>query len=156
MKDDIFDTLPPHHKYTELTFENLHDCIGQIKSYGKDELNCIIFDDMGAYLKNNDTRKLFHELIFNRRHLHTSIFFLCQTYKSVHKDMRNLFSNMFIFKVGKAELDDIIKESISTRDKDGLSNAVIEEVFDKKYNFFFYNTTQNRMFKNWDEIKIID
>ena len=45
----------------------------------------IIFDDMASYLKNRDTLTLFKELIFNRRHIRTSIFFLNQTFFSVPK-----------------------------------------------------------------------
>ncbi len=45
---------------------------------------------MGAYLKDNETRKLFKEIIYNRRHLHISIFFCVQSWLSIEKDLRTL------------------------------------------------------------------
>ena len=44
----------------------------------------------------------------NRRHLHTSVYFLCQLYKSLEPDIRKLFSNIFLFKVSKKEMEDIM------------------------------------------------
>ena len=79
MKDNIFEQLPENHKYEELTYENLNDVMNQIKNEDKKFNNCIIFDDMGAYLKNNETFQLFKALVYNRRPLRTSIFFLVQT-----------------------------------------------------------------------------
>ncbi len=81
MKDEHFVTLPDDQNFDELTFENLDP----------DENSRIIFDDMGAYLKNNETKQLLKELIMNRRHLHLSIFFLVQTYLSIEQDVRKLF-----------------------------------------------------------------
>ena len=70
MKDKLFDQLPEDQKFDELTVDNL---------------------EMGAYLKNNETRKLLKELIMNRRHYHISIYFLVQTWYSIEKDVRKLF-----------------------------------------------------------------
>ena len=67
MKDKLFDTLPEDQKFDELTFVNLDFVKNNLDP---DENSCIIFDDMGAYLKNNDTKQLLKELIMNRRHLH--------------------------------------------------------------------------------------
>ena len=77
MKEKLFDTLPENQKFDELTLENLEYVKNNLDP---DENSCIIFDDQGAYLKNNETKKLLKELIMNRRHLHLSIFFLVQTY----------------------------------------------------------------------------
>ena len=94
MKDKrLFDQLD--NKFDELTYENLKYVVDTIKYEVEEENinNCIIFDDMGAYLKDNQVKQLLKEL--NRRHYHTPIFFLCQTYKSVERDIRKLFSNIF-------------------------------------------------------------
>lgn len=156
MKDDIFSKVAEDQQYDELTYDNLAMCIDRLKATkagGSGENNCIIFDDMGAYLKNKATQLLFKELIYNRRHLHTSIFFLCQTYKSIVLDLRKLFTNIIIFKVSKLELLDIFEEAVEQ--KKGLSHTISKLVYDKKYNFLFVNYDTKRMFKNWDEI-IID
>jgi hypothetical protein len=100
MKDKLFDQLNENKKCDELTFDNLHYVAEIIKEQVEQEPeinNIIIFDDMGAYLRNNDTKRLLKELVMNRRHYRTSIYCLCQTYKSLELDIRKLFSNIFLF-----------------------------------------------------------
>ena len=63
MKDKLFDKLPEEQKYEELDYDSLKDVIDRIKSEDPKHNNCIIFDDMTAYLKNNETKKLLKELI---------------------------------------------------------------------------------------------
>jgi hypothetical protein len=150
MKDDIFDSID--NKYNELTYENLEGVMNQIKEEENKYCNCIIFDDMGAYLKNKDIKKLLKELIYNRRHLRTSIFFLCQTYLSIEKDIRKLFSNLFVFRVSKKELELIFDEVVEQAKE--LVLPISKLVYDTKYNFLFINTDSGRLFKNFDEILI--
>lgn len=152
MKDDIFETIP--NKYDELTYDNLMEVLDKIKDEDPKYNNAIIFDDQGAYLKNKDIKKLLKELIFNRRHLRTSIFFLTQTYLSVDREIRKLFSNLFVFKVSKKELELIFDELVE-ESKD-LVQPISKFVFDVPYNFLFINTDSGRMFKNWDEIILDD
>ena len=149
MKDKIFDTLPDDQKFDELTLENL-ELVNE--NLDEDGNNCLILDDMGAYLKDNTTRKLLKEMVYNRRHKHLSIFFLVQTWYSVEKDLRKLFSSIFIFRVSKQELENIFEEVVEQRKE--IIGDVAKLVFDEKYNFLFLNTDSGRMFKNWDEIII--
>ena len=151
MKDKLFDQLPKDQKYEELTFENLKYVNDNLDDEGN---NCIIFDDMGAYLKNNDIKKLLKEIVMNRRHKHVSIYFLCQTYFSIERDIRKLFSNLFIFKVSKQELNTIYDELIEHKKE--YIDEIIKIIYDTKYNFMFINTDSQRIFKNWDELIIED
>jgi DNA replication protein DnaC len=148
MKDNIFESIP--NQYAELTYDNLLEVINQIKAEDPKYCNAIIFDDQGAYLKNKETKTLLKEIIFNRRHLRTSVFFLCQTYLSIDKEIRKLFSNLFIFRVSKKELEKIFEELVE-ESKD-LILPISKLVFKEKYNFLFINTDSGRLFKNWDEI----
>ena len=109
---------------------------------------------MGAYLKNNDIKKLLKEIVMNRRHKHVSIYFLCQTYFSIERDIRKLFSNLFIFKVSKQELNTIYDELIEHKKE--YIDEIIKIIYDTKYNFMFINTDSQRIFKNWDELIIED
>ena len=131
MEDDIFESIP--NKYDELNYENLEEVINQIKDENPKYCNCIIFDDQTAYLKDKSVKKLLKELIYNRRHLRTSVFFLCQTYMSVEPDIRKLFSNLFIFRVSKKELEKIFEELVE-ESKD-LVLPISKLVFREKYNF---------------------
>ena len=148
MKDDIFDSIS--NKYDELTYENLENVINQIKDEDPKYCNCVIFDDQGAYLKDKSTKKLLKELIYNRRHLRTSIFFLCQTFLSVEKDIRKLFSHLFVFRVSKKELELIFDELVEQSKEMVL--PISKLVYDQPYNFLFMNTDSGRLFKNFDEI----
>ena len=157
MKDkDLFDQLDDHKKYNELSYENLKYVVDTIKIEVEEENinNCIIFDDMGAYLRDNKIKQLLKELVMNRRHYHTSIFFLCQTYKSLEPDIRKLFSNIFLFKVSKREMEDIMDEIIEYH-ADNI-DKIIKLVFDRPYNFLFINTDSQRIFKNFDELIFSD
>ena len=149
MKDQLFEQLPEDQKFDELTVENLE----YVKnSLDPEENTCIIFDDQGAYLKNNETKKLLKELIMNRRHLHISIFFLVQTYLSIERDVRKLFSNCFIFRCSKKEMETIADELIETS-KDYI-NDIVKIVYDKPFEYLFINTDSQRIFKGFDEILI--
>jgi hypothetical protein len=150
MKDNIFESIK--NQYDELTYENLNEVVNKIKEEDGKYCNAIIMDDQGAYLKNKETRKLLKELIFNRRHLRTSIYFLCQTYLSVDREIRKLFSNLFIFKVSKKELELVFDEHIE-QEKD-LILPISKFVFNEKYNFLFINVDSGKLYKNWDEILI--
>lgn len=152
MSDKIFDSLPPEQLFEELNYENLSQVISQCKTTDHTQSNAIIFDDMGAYLKDKTILKLMREMIMNRRHLHISVFFLSQTFKSCPKDVRKLFSNIFIFKVSKHELTDIFDELIEHKKADVLE--IVKLVFDKPYEYLFINTDTQKMFKGFDEILI--
>lgn len=154
MKDKIFDKLPDNQKFEELNFDNLNEVLQRIKGANEDEKHCIIFDDMTAYLKNKETLKLLKELIFNRRHLHTSVFFLVQTWYSVPKDLRKLFSNIFCFRVAKKELEIIMDEVVEQ--KKYLAIEIAKLVFDEPYQYLFINTDNQRLFKGFDEIIFIE
>ena len=150
MKDKLFDQLPEDQKYEDLTFENLE----YVNNNLHDGNNCIIFDDMGAYLKNQDIKKLLKEIVMNRRHKHVSIYFLVQTYFSIEKDIRKLFSNLFIFKVSKHELNTIYDELIEHKKE--YIDEIIKIIYNKPFNFMFINTDTQRIFKNFDELIIED
>ena len=156
MKDKLFDKLPDDQKYEKLDYESLDEVMDRIKMSDPDHNNCIIFDDMTAYLKDYHVEKLLKELVFNRRHLRTSIFFLCQTYISVPKDLRKLFSNLFIFRVNKNELKLIFEEQIEDKTKVNLISEITKLVFDRPFQFLFINTDTQRFFKNFDELLFKD
>lgn len=154
MSDKLFDSLPEDQIYDELTYENLSEVLERIRVDADEGFNsCILFDDQTAYLKNKDTLKLFKELIFNRRHLHTSLYFCVQTWFSVPKDLRRLWSNIFVFKTTKEELNNIWEEVVEHPKE--LIPQIRKMVYDKLYQYLFINVDTQRLFKGFDEI-IID
>ena len=152
MKDKIFDSLPDDQKFEELDYNTLSEVMGRIKNEPKEFNNCIIIDDMTAYLKNGDVQKLFKDLIFNRRHYRTSIYFLCQTWYSIPKEIRRLFNNIFVFRTSKSELTSIFEEVVEQ--KKDLVSEISKVVFNKPFEYLFINTDSQRLFKKFDEIII--
>ena len=156
IKNNIFKKHSKDKMFDELSFTDLYNVVERIKGTDKDENNVIIFDDQSAYLKNKDTLQLFKELIFNRRHLRTSIFFLNQTFMSVPKELRRLFSNVFLFKVGQNELTNVFNELVEEDNVRKLQSVIAKRVFDKQYNYLFINTDNQDFFKGFDRIKFAE
>ena len=155
IKDNIFDTLPEDQIYRELTYDTLYEVKCRLEDDSADGISsCIIFDDVTAELKNKATLQLFKQISFNRRHLHTSMFFLVQTWHSVPKELRRLWSNIFIFKISKNEMSSIWDEIIEHPDE--IMKPIMKMVFDEPYKFLFINTDSQRIFDGWDEIIIDD
>lgn len=153
IKNNIFDMLPEDQIYHELTFDNLFEIKSRIEQDAKDgHTSCIIFDDVTSDLKNKQTMRLFKELAFNRRHLRLSFFFLVQTYFSVNKEIRRLWSNLFIFKVSKNEMANIFDELIELPIE--YMRDIMKLVYDKPYQYMFVNTDSQRIFKGFDELII--
>jgi len=153
IENNIFEKIPEDQIYHELTFDNLLEIKVRIDADAEEgHTSCIIFDDVASFLKDKSTMKLFKDLAFNRRHLRLSMFFLVQSYFSVLKDIRRLWSNMFIFKVSKNEMSNIWDELIEY-DAD-LMKPIMKLVYDKPYEFLFVNTDTQRLFKGFDEILI--
>lgn len=147
MKDPLFEKgIPEERKFSELNNDNLDNVISNCH----EGCNVIIFDDMTAYLKDIDIQKKLKELTMNRRHLHISLIFLCQTYKSVPKEIRKLFNNLIIFKCSVNEMKDIFDELIETRKNEMMD--IMELVYDKPHQYLFVNLDNNRMFKDFDEL----
>ena len=155
VKNNVFDSIPDEQKFNELDYDSLSGVMDIVRNEDKKYNNAIIFDDMGAYLKNGDVEKLLKELIFNRRHYRTSIFFMVQSYISVPLQIRKLFTNLFIFKVAKKELETIRDEILETIPRECIG-ALGKFVFDKPHEYLFINVPTNRIFKKFDEIIIDD
>jgi hypothetical protein len=146
MKDNIFGQLPEDQLYDELTLENLDDMTSKLD----ENCNALIMDDMTAYLKNKEVAKKLREILFNRRHLHISVFFLVQNYYSVPRDIRKVFNNLIVFRCSKMEMKTIFDEVIESK-KDNMLD-VMKLVYDKPHQYLFVNLESQRMFKDFDEM----
>ena len=147
--NDVFASLPSEQIYDDLSLENLENCIDEM-GVEPDDNYLIIMDDMGSQLKNKSTLTLLKKLMMNKRHIHVSMMFLCQTYYSQNKEIRRLFNNYFVFKTTKNELANIADEVLEM-DKD-IVPSLAKLVYDKPYNYLYINVDSRRLFKNFDEI----
>jgi hypothetical protein len=151
IRNGFFDkNLPADQIYDDVTLENLQAVYDASQEAAKDDLNTLlIFDDVQKYLKGENEKLLLH-MINNRRHARISIWFACQTYASIPRQIRQGLTNLFIFKVNKVEMENIFLECIEQHKKSFLD--IINFVYDKNHNFLFLDTNSQRLFKNWDEI----
>jgi len=77
-----------------------------------------------------------------------------QTYLSIERDVRKLFSNVFIFRCSKKEMETIADELIEQK-KEHL-NEIVKIVFNKSFQYLFINTDSQRIFSGFDELIIED
>lgn len=160
MADNIFSkNLPDENLFYDLTEDTLSEVFSRIKEDNEsDEYegvlhHCIILDDQTAHLRDNPKIKnLLKEILMNRRHLHVSIFFIIQTFKSIEPDIRKLIDNYFIYRVNKQSLEQIFQEVVEVPTKYVI--PISNLVFDAKYNFLFINVESKTLMKNWDTIVI--
>ncbi len=152
IKNNIFKKHPKDKMFEELNYEDLDEVMERIRGTDPNENNVIIFDDQSAYLKNKETLRLFKELIFNRRHLRTSIYFLNQTFFSVPKELRRLFSNIFVFKVSRNEMKNLFEEVVEQDHVKDLMPEISKMVFDRPYQYLFINTDNQKFYKGFDRI----
>lgn len=153
VKNNIFDAIPEDQKFDDMNEETLGDVMDRVRNEDKKFNNAIIIDDMTAKLKDKEVEKLLKELIFNRRHFRCSVFFLVQSYMAVPSQIRKLFTNFFIFKVSKKELETIRDEVLETIPRDCVAQ-LSKLVYDKPHEFLFINGDSQRLFKKFDEIII--
>ena len=152
MKKSVFGHLPENHILHDL--ESLPEVLNSIKSEDEDDNHAIIFDDMSAYLKAKENIPILRELIFNMRHSHVSIYIICQSYKSIPKDLRQVLTNLFLFKVSNSVMFNIMDEHVEDYAEKQFIKKLVKIVYNEPHQYLFLNTNTHRMFKGFDELII--
>lgn len=118
--DELLEELEPEQKYDELNDDNIEAIIKNIRSQEnfKKEHYLLILDDclneFGTALK----RSKIHQFIISRRHLHTTIVILTQSYVRVPNLWRrncNLIS--FFASNNKKEIESLVEDINDDKDK---------------------------------------
>jgi len=152
LKNNVFDKyLPKSQLYEELNEQTINEVYEKIKvnsSNGYKSL--IIYDDCQKALKDVRVLKSLKNIVANQRHLKCVNIILLQSFFALDKSMRELITNIIVFKLGKSQTEKIFNEIIEThRDK---FDDIRKLVFDEPHQFLFVNIRTQRMFKGWDEI----
>jgi AAA15 family ATPase/GTPase len=151
MKKNPFEDHNPDKMYEDLTYESISNIYGKLKASSEaNEKTLLILDDIGASLKNTDIQKLFRKIIYNRRHLKVHVFVLLQSYLSVPKEIRKIFTNLIIFKPSKVEFQNLFDELFETKREQAID--VMNITYDKPHEYLFLNVESQKMYKNFDEI----
>jgi ABC-type dipeptide/oligopeptide/nickel transport system ATPase component len=154
MKDNIFEILPEDQLFEGVSYEILSEVYENLlESTEKNEKSLLVFDDVQSYLKNKEVEVNLLHIIANRRHLRCSIFIVAQNYNKIPKNIRQSFTDMFLFNVGKEEYVNIYDENINLSKID-FQNVLSEYRTIKKteQNSFIYIHDKDTFFINWNEI----
>lgn len=144
--------LPASQIYDDVTVENLQEAYAVAEANAKEDYTTLmIFDDVQKYLKGENEKFLLH-MINNRRHARLSLWFACQTYNSIPRQVRQGITDMFVFKINKTEMENIFTEQIEQHKERFIE--ILKFVFQKNHDFMYLNTNSQRMFTNWNELLI--
>ena len=154
MKNNIFSVLPEEQLFEGMSYEILsevHDRL--LESTENNHKSLLVFDDVQSYLKTKEVEVNLLHIIANRRHLRCSIFIVAQNYNKMPKNIRQSFTDSFLFNVGKEEYINIYEENINLS-KDDFSKVLTEYRSIKKSesNSFIYIHDKDKIFINWNEI----
>jgi len=154
LKKNIFEKHDPTRLFDDLTFENLQHIYDAIEENStKKKTSLVIYDDVGASLKNKDIQFLLKKLSYNRRHLKVVQMFLIQSWISVPLTIRKLFSNLIVFKPNKIEWMKICEETIEQ--EDDVAMALLE-LYQDPHDYLFINVTNQKIYYNQNEVEVLD
>lgn len=142
-----------HHDLDQSTFDRIvEDCIRVKKEGG---CSALIIDDFSEQLKVKKVALNLKKLIFKHRHYCLNIILTTLTLKSAPKDLRSLLDVVILFKPKS------INETIGfTEEIFGLTikeaKTLFDYVFDKPYQFLFYNSRTHTYYKNFNKLKITE
>lgn len=151
IKDDFWDKNLEHEQiYDDLDIDSLIDVYSRIEHDSIQGFrSLIILDDVQKSLKGDCEKFLLH-IINNRRHNRICIWLCCQNYKTIPMQVRMALTDLFIFKVGKQELENIYSE-LTEIDKNKFS-IITNNSYKHLGDFLYLNTLSQRIFNNWNEI----
>ena len=160
MESDINHPFAQHKK--ERTYHDLEastmdkiieDCV-ETKNEGEGFNTVVIIDDMSEELKNKAVEQRLKKLIYKHRHYKTQIIITMLNLKSLPKQLRNLIDCYILFRPKSFIELTSLNDDIFNLGKDDLK-TLIDYVFDKPYNFLFYNQRTHTFYKNFTKLKLI-
>jgi hypothetical protein len=152
LKNNIFDKyLPQDQIYEELNEETITDIYRRLKENSENGYkSLVIYDDVQKALKNHSVLLSLKNIIANQRHLKVVNLILVQNYFALEKSLRELISNIIMFKLNKTQTEKIFNENVEhAKDK---FEVIRDFVFDEPYNWMFINISSQKIFKGFDEI----
>ena len=153
MKRNIFKSHDEDKMYDELTYSTITSIHNKLLMSTKEkETTLLILDDVGASLKNAEIATILRKIIYNRRHLKVHIVIMIQSYLSMPKEVRKLFSNIVMFKPSKVEMENLMSECFEIKRDEALE--LMQYAFIDPHDYLFLNIDTQRMYKDYDEIII--
>jgi ABC-type dipeptide/oligopeptide/nickel transport system ATPase component len=158
MKNDIFGQLPDDQLFEGVSFDNLSEVYERLLESSEDgKLSLLVFDDVQSYLKKKEVETNLLHIISIRRHLRCSLFILAQNYIKIPKQIRQVFTDTFLFNISKNEYKAIFEEiiNISKNEFQDVIKAYREEKQNDSHSFIYIHD-YDTVFINWNEVVFDD
>ena len=150
-----FKDHPPSRMFFDLSDKTFNSIIEQSLMEKEEGGNsCLILDDWGELLKVKRVELFIKRLIFKSRHYKLNIIISLLTLKLLPRGLRALIDVFIIFKPKSLIEVGNFGDEVFAMDKKDLRD-LFDFVFDKPYNFLFYNQRTNAYYKNFNRLKII-
>ena len=160
---ECFESEGEHHPFAKhspsRTFFDLSaktfDTIDTTCSQAKDEKKdcCLILDDFSELLRNKAVLARLQKLIYKHRHYRLNIIISVLTLKSLPRQIRGLIDVYILFRPKSVvSIRDFVDDVL------GMTRAeaqqIFDYVFDKPYNFLFFNQITHTFYKNFNKLTI--
>ena len=115
---------------------------------------CFIIDDWSEELKSKQIEKALKKLIFKHRHYNLQIIITVLALKALPKLLRSLVGVYVVFKPRSLiEMEGFVTEVFSLKAIE--ADQLFQYVFQRPYDFLFYNQITHQYYRNFNELTIM-
>ena len=155
-EDHPFKNHEPSRLYHNLNAETIEKIAEDCKAVKEDGGNSmLIIDDFSEVLRNKQVELALKRLIHKHRHLKLQILISVLTLKSLGRNLRSLLDVVILFKPKSQVEVGNFGEEVFGLNKQEMKD-LFNYVYDKPYQFIFYNQRNNSFYKNFNKLKISD
>ena len=139
--------------YNDLDWSTLNKIREAVEAASKKkQYSLIIMDDVGAALKDKEIQRLLKQLIWNRRHLRTSIWIMAQSFNSMPMPIRKSISHLAMYKPNNNKEAKLLFDELVYVEKEDATK-LMDFVFEKRHDFLFVDIAGGTFYKNFDRIE---
>jgi len=146
-----------YHEMTMGGLEELKDELMNRKDETEDEqeYSCVIIDDFANDLKDKGIQRMLNSMLIKARHLNTAFIFTLQSYLYMPKTLRKQITYASIFKPRNSEEWETIRREIMQMNESD-AKKIYDYCFAEPYQHLDVDTFDNKMYKNFNLLKITD
>ena len=139
------------HDLSAKTFDNINTTLATAKE--EEKSCCLIIDDFSELLKNKAVLLNIQRMIYKHRHYRLNIILSILTLKSLPRQLRGLIDVYVLFRPKSViTIRDFVDEVLGMTKTD--AEDLFEYIFDKPYNFLFFNQRSHKFYKNFNLLKL--
>ena len=117
------------------------------------QYSCIIIDDFADTLRNKDIQRQLSKMLIKARHLCCSFIFTLQSYLYFPKILRKQITYISLWKTRNVEeFNSIARELLNLNKDDALT--LYNYCFDVPYNHLDIDTSENKLYKNFNLLEL--